>query len=970
MNRKLFMVFSLVIVASMLLAACGPKATPTAAPTEAPTAAPTEAPTAAPTEAPTEVPTPAGPRMGGWLDEIVYTVADPAAVLTQIKAGDVDIYAEGLAPSFAQEVKDSGLKYSTSQGTYYDILFNPAKFTDGRFNPFGNRKIREAINWLIDRDYFVQEIFNGGGKAKFFAITTEWPDYADLADTVRKLESFYAYNPDKAKEVITAEMEGMGAKLVDNKWTFNGEVIKLTFIIRNDAARTAMGDYIADAMVELGFAEIDRQYKSGSEASPIWIGSDPKEGLWNMYTAGWGASVIDRDQGNIFQEMYLPTSQQGIPVWFENVADPEFQTLGDRLYNADYTTVEERKEMMSRALELSLQDSFQLFLVDSSEFTPYRTDLVAVADLAAGVQGAQVAPYTLRYDGVEGGSVKWAQQDLFAEPYNQIAGTNWTFDQAVIRATQTGDVLYDPYTGLVYGHRLESSAITVQTGLPVGKTLDWVTLDFADEIVVPDDAWADWDPVAQKFITSKELVAIRAQEAADALVAGETAVVDTKAAVEALAAEKAAATPEQKAAGEAAAKVLAEAQAAYDALAADATAEAVTAAETAISDAQAAMDALVGYVTPAEEEAAATAVVDAEAALEAAKAANEVAAARTQFTAKRKAVSVYPANVFEVNKWHDGANMELADMLMSWILTFDRAKEASAIYDEQAVPIYQVFMDGFRGLKITSTDPLTIEYYSDVFSQDAELNAAGLWPTWTSGELSFPQAAAANAAEAAGELAYSADKSTVAEVEQTSFIGGPSLEILVKQLDALIAAKTVPYEATLGQYITPEQAVARYETLKAWFAEKGHMWVGTGPYYVDQAFLTEKSLVVKHFADYPDPADRWDMFATPKIATAEIDGPGQVKVGEAATFDVFVTFEDAPYASADIKQVKYLLYNAANELVVIGEAALVEEGHYVVELTAEDTTLLGAGANKLEIAVVPLVVSQPTFTSVEFVTAQ
>ncbi len=122
-------------------------------------------------------------------------------------------------------------------------------------------------------------------------------------------------------------------------------------------------------------------------------------------------------------------------------------------------------------------------------------------------------------------------------------------------------------TGLVHAHRL-NSAITVQTGLPVGKnTLDWVTLEFADEIVVPDDAWVDWDAEAQKFITSKELVAIKAQETADAVVTAETSLADAKAAVEALAAEKVAATPEQIAAGEAAVKVLEEAIAAYEALA-------------------------------------------------------------------------------------------------------------------------------------------------------------------------------------------------------------------------------------------------------------------------------------------------------------------------------------------------------------------------------------------------------------------
>lgn len=851
-----WLILSIMLLSALAACAKSAPAQPTAEepakpevvePTKAPE--PTEAPAEEPTAEPTEPPVVKTERKGGWLDEIIVTVADPAAVLTQIKAGDVDIYAEGLPPSMAGEVKDSGLKFSQNQGTYYDILFNPAKFSDGRFNPFSNRKIREAFNWLIDRNYFAQEIFDGGAKAKFFPIVTEWPDYADLADTVRKLESYYAYNPEKAKEVITAEMVGMGAELVDGKWTYKGEPVKLNFLIRNDAARTAMGDWIADKLAEIGFSEIDRQYKSGSEASPIWIGSDPKEGLWSLYTAGWGASVISRNEANIFQEMYLPTSQQNIPVWSENEADPEFQKLGDDLFNSNYDSLEERHTMMSRALELCMQDGFQVFLIDSQDFTPYRTDLDVITDLATGPQGAWPQKYNMRFEGKEGGTVKWAQQDLFGDPYNPISGTNWTFDQAVVNFTETGGIIYDPYTGLVHPDRIESAAVTVKTGLPVGKSLDWVSLDFADEIVVPDDAWIEWDAEAQTFKTI-----------ADAGMSGTTA--------------------------------------------------------------------------------------------------------------KLKSVVTYPADVFEVNKWHDGSKFELADILMSFILTFDRPNEKSAIYDEADVPLFEVFKAGFKGMKIASTDPLTIEYYSDVYATDAELSVSTLWPTWTTGELSFSMAAAANAAEAAGELAYTPDKSTQKEVEWTSFIGGPSLEILNAKLDELIANKTVPYEATLGKYITPEQAVARYEALKAFYASKGHMWVGTGPYYIDQVFMTEKSLVLKHNDEFPNLADRFAMFDKPMLAAAELDGPGQVKVGEAATFDAYVTFEDQPYAAEDVKQVKFLLYNAAGELVKIGEAELVEEGQYAVNLTAEDTKMLGAGSNKLEIAVIPIPVCQPTFTSVEFVTAE
>lgn len=54
MTKKLFVVLSVLLTATMLLVACAPA--PTAAPTAAPTQAPTTAPTAAPTEAPTTAP--------------------------------------------------------------------------------------------------------------------------------------------------------------------------------------------------------------------------------------------------------------------------------------------------------------------------------------------------------------------------------------------------------------------------------------------------------------------------------------------------------------------------------------------------------------------------------------------------------------------------------------------------------------------------------------------------------------------------------------------------------------------------------------------------------------------------------------------------------------------------------------------------------------------------------------------------
>ena len=181
-----------------------------------------------------------------------------------------------------------------------------------------------------------------------------------------------------------------------------------------------------------------------------------------------------------------------------------------------------------------------------------------------------IYPFTLRFKDEEGGTVRWATQDLFAEPWNPIAGSNWAFDQGAIRATNSayGEVVYDPFTGLVWPMRMEKADVVAKEGLPIGKTLDWVTLEFAPEIKVPEDAWVDWDATAQKFITAAEKF------------------------------------PEGQ-------------------------------------------------------------------------------------TAQVKSTMYYPADLYETVKWHDGSNLSLADFVMAFIMSFDRAKPESAIYDEQAVPTFR-----------------------------------------------------------------------------------------------------------------------------------------------------------------------------------------------------------------------------------------------------------------------------------------
>ena len=130
----------------------------------------------------------------------------------------------------------------------------------------------------------------------------------------------------------------------------------------------------------------------------------------------------------------------------------------------------------------------------------------------------------------------------------------------------------------------------------------------------------------------------------------------------------------------------------------------------------------------------------------------------------------------------------------------------------------------------------------------------------------------------------------------------------------------------------------------------------------------EKIATMVRYAAFPDPADRWSSFSTPKIAAVTVDGPAQVTIGQEGDFTVNVSFNNAAYPSAEIKAVQFLLFDATNTVVNKGVGTLVTEGQYTVALTTDMTGKLTAGSDKLVIVVVANPVAIPTFVTQQFVT--
>lgn len=800
-------------------------------------------------------------RRGALLDEIVFLrETDVGRVTGLIESGSHQLFSQGISsPTVVNRLRDSvHADHDLAFGTSSELTLNPAGpiLADGSLNPFALPEIREALNWLIDRRHVAEELYGGLAVPRTLPLSTAFPDYSRLAEVARALELHYAHDPERARAAVDAGMLALGAERVGGRWTWRGEPVRLRLLIRTEDERRRVGDYLANLLQELGF-EVERRYRTAEEASRLWIATDPAAGHWHLYTGAWISIVIQRDQADNFSFYYTPRGRAE-PLWQAYRPAPEFDALADRLSRRDYRSWEERQAMMAEALALALADSSRVWLVDQLNASARAANVEVAADLAGGVSGSALWPYTLRYTDRLGGRMVVGLPGLLGEPWNPVAGSNWAFDRMITRATQDPVVLPDPYTGLYHPQRIARAEVAVEQGVPVEQTLDWLTVTREAQIPVPDDAWVDWDVLYGRFITAEE------------------------------------AHPEG-------------------------------------------------------------------------------------LTARTRVRVHYDDDLF-AHRWHDGSWLTPADFVLPWILDFERASEASPLFDPAHLATFEAFRRHFRGWRILSSEPLVIEVYSDQIFPDAESIVAARAPS----PLPWHVLMLGILGERRGELAFSSNKADRHRVDWLSLVAGPSLPALARLLEQAREAGELPHEVAMGEWLAPGERERRLEALAAWHGAFGHFWVGSGPYRLHSVHPVEGSVVLRRFEGYRDPADRWLGLSTAPIPELVLDGPLVVEAGgpgarndlaaggaeghEAAEFRLSLTVEGEPYPEADVQEVSYLLFDGQGALAHRGEARPLGDGEWRVLLDAEVLAALGSGANSLELAVISRRVALPAFASHVFAT--
>ena len=778
---------------------------------------------------------------GPWVDEVVFfSEKDLAKAVDMMEKGDMHLYFIDISdPDLFARVKASpNLKYKFAYGLYNELTFNPVgpEFKNGEFNPFCNPRIREAMNYIIDRNYIVNEIYKGLAKPKWVPLISAFPEYGRLADVIKLLEARYKYDFEKGKNIIFEELTKMGCEYREGKWYYKGKPIVIKFLIRIEDQRKQIGDYVADQLEKLGFT-VERLYKSSREASPIWLFSDPAEGKWHIYTGGWITTVVSRDDSDVFGFFYTPLGLP-VPLWQAYKPDPTFYEVARKLWNREFRTEEERLQLMAKALELALKDSVRIWLIDQVSPFVMRKEVDVACDLSGGFATAMWAR-TIRFTDKVGGMVKAGNREVLVDPWNPVAPTDWVYDTVVIYATRDYATLINPYTGLPMANRFINATVYVEKGLRVKSSSDWLKVVQVDKIEVPSDAWFAWD-VKEK-------------------------------------------------------KVVGPPPGTY---------------------------------------------------------------------AKAKIVVNYGHVIGKV-KYHDGSVMTKADWVGLWPFGWERAENPdSPLYDEAAVPAHEEWRKNWRGMRIISWDPLVIEYYINYTHSEAEfmVDWAADWPAYP-----WHMRAIGIMAEEKGLLAFSSAKADKLKVEWMNYIGGPSIEVLKKMLDEAMETGYVPfYDEWAKNYITPEEAKARYENLKKWFEAHGHFWVADGPFYLDRADFTAHQAVLKAFREYTFKADRWAWLATPPIPEATVSVPENVVPGLPAEFKISLSFAGKPYPNNRMEFVKYVLLDSEGNVVGKGMANATAEGEWTITLPDTLTAKLTPGTYRIMAIALSKDVATPAIVETPF----
>jgi peptide/nickel transport system substrate-binding protein len=408
---------------------------------------------------------------GPYLDQITFfKETNEEVAMQKVSDGTADAYAWRIPLALIDQAKaNPNLKLTTSPGNYMSFVFNPAPIA-GEFNPFAIKEFRQAMQSLIDRQTIVNTILKGNGIVKIMYFAPIDPDYAYVMDMAEAYLVKYAYSIAETNALVSEALTNAGCAKVGGKWQFNGIDITVKFFIRSDdPVRKAIGDMFSADLAKIGIT-VDPIYGDLNKAYEVVYGSDPKDGLWHIYTEGWGASGLSAYDEIGLPQMYAPW-QGNMPGWgepsFWGFQDAAIDDISFRYASGDFKSLDERNSLLRDTVRLGMEDAVRVFIAQQLENYPSNSKYPAfAADLATAIRSRWTWLTFQKTAGVVGGTAIVAQKQMYQDAYNPISGFTSVYSTIIRDLVQDFGLWTDPHTGKYIAVR---TPYVVQTAGPTGK---------------------------------------------------------------------------------------------------------------------------------------------------------------------------------------------------------------------------------------------------------------------------------------------------------------------------------------------------------------------------------------------------------------------------------------------------------------------------------------------------------------------
>jgi len=425
---------------------------------------------------------------GSYLDEVRFIqYLDDNVALQEIKSGNLDTYFSRIPLETVSEVKaDPSLKVYDRIAGSFGLLLNPAPSKDNNsINPFQFRQVRFAMNYLLDREFVVDEILRGYGTPLAAPFGVYSPEYLNVLDTI---ESFgFRYNPQFAQKMISDALTKAGATNQGGKWFFKEKPINIKILIRSDdAQRLAMGELVASELQNAGF-NVQTDFGDLNKANPIVYGSNPQDFQWQVYTEAFaGTSAFVKYNPIVASQMYAPyygNMPGGQNPAFWNYRNGTLDKLTQRIEFFNFTSEGERNELLRNATRAGVEESVRIFIAQNTEpFVASSAIKGLINDFGAGITSklSLINARTAKSSNTLDIGVK----QIYQGAWNNVEGCKDAYCTQIYSAISDSATFRNPYTGEVIP--LREQWVDVSTKGPAGK------------LKVPPDAQI-WDPYSQHW---------------------------------------------------------------------------------------------------------------------------------------------------------------------------------------------------------------------------------------------------------------------------------------------------------------------------------------------------------------------------------------------------------------------------------------------------------------------------------------